>query len=197
MRAKGYVQAAILAGLAYGACLTSPTLSAFVSGIGTAQAKDFYTRKRVHGRWVSGRFPKRHAQALGRRHAGWTAPALQRVAALPPQLPRGEREVRSEQGEALAPREERLVKLQRALEARAKAIATASAAEVTSSLRAIEMPTSRARPEPRSVSFDFEAGLKTTTFSSGAVVRESFDIGTLKGLASPPPANENLAAAKP
>lgn len=87
------------------------------------------------------------------------------------------------------------MKLQQALEARAKAIARASAAEVTSSLRPVEMPVSRTQPEPRSVSFDFEAGLKTTTFSSGVVVRESFDIGTLKGLASPPPGSENLAAA--
>jgi hypothetical protein len=199
MRAKGYVQAAIVASLAYGCCLTSPPLSAFVSGIGTAQAKGFYTRKRVHGRWVNGRFPKKHAQASGRRHAGWTAPEPQQVASLPPQAPRVERDTRSEprQGEVTVPREERLVKLQRALEVRAQAIATAAAAEVTSSLRPIQTPIPNARPEPRWVSFDFESGLKTTTFSSGAVVRESFDIGTLKGLAAPPPGNESLASARP
>jgi hypothetical protein len=200
MRAKGYVQAAIVAGLAYGCCLTSPTLSAFVPGIGAAQAKGFYTRKRVNGRWVNGRFPKKHAQASGRRHAGWSAPEPQQVASLPPQPPRVERDTRSEsrQASVTAPREERLVKLQQALEVRAQAIATAAAAEVTSSLRPIQtqMPTA-ARPEPRWVSFDFESGLKTTTFSSGAVVRESFDIGTLKGLAAPPPGNESLASARP
>ena len=200
MRAKGYVQAAIVASLAYGCCLTSPTLSAFVPGIGAAQAKGFYTRKRVNGRWVNGRFPKKHAQASGRRHAGWSAPEPQQVASLPPQPPRVERDTRSEsrQASVTAPREERLVKLQQALEVRAQAIATAAAAEVTSSLRPIQtqIPTA-ARPEPRWVSFDFESGLKTTTFSSGAVVRESFDIGTLKGLAAPPPGNESLASARP
>ena len=199
MRAKGYVQAAILAALAYGSCLTSPTLSAFVPGIGTAQAKEFYTRKRVNGRWVNGRFPKKHAQASRRRHAGWAAPEPQQVASLPPQPPRAEREARSEprQRDASGPGEERLVKLQHALEARAQAIATAAAAEVTSSLRPIQTSVPPARSEPRLVSFDFESGLKTTTFSSGAVVRENFDIGTLKGLAAPPPGNESLASVRP
>jgi hypothetical protein len=207
MRAKGYVQAAIVAGLAYGTCLTSPTLTAFIPGVGAAQAKEFYTRKRVHGRWVSGRFPKKYAHASARRSGGRSAIATQRLAS----LSRGSHatydgareELRAETPKPIEmpspPREERLLKLQRALEAKAQEIATttSSPTDVTSSIRQFEFPTTRARLEPRSVSFDFELGLKTTTFPGNVVVRENFDTSTLKGLASPPPGNENLAAARP
>jgi hypothetical protein len=218
MRARGYVLAATLAGLAYGSCLTSPTLSAFAPGIGAAQAKEFYTKKRVHGRWVSGRFPKKFAHRSSRRHEARVEAEPQRVAALP-RPPRPEREARVEPrtqaplrsqrqpepqsqpqiqpSEASLPREDRLLKLKRALEARAQAIATVSATEVTSSVRPLELSSPKPRSEPRSVSFDFESGLKTTTFSSGHVVRESFDTGTLKGLAAPAPGNESVAAARP
>jgi hypothetical protein len=218
MRARGYVLAATLAGLAYGSCLTSPTLSAFAPGIGAAQAKEFYTKKRVHGRWVSGRFPKKFAHRSSRRHEARVEAEPQRVAALP-RPPRPEREARVEPrtqaplrsqrqpepqsqpqiqpSEASLPREDRLLKLKRALEARAQAIATVSATEVTSSVRSLELSSPKPRSEPRSVSFDFESGLKTTTFSSGHVVRESFDTGTLKGLAAPAPGNESVAAARP
>ena len=222
MRARGYVLAATLAGLAYGSCLTSPTLSAFAPGIGAAQAKEFYTKKRVHGRWVSGRFPKKFAHHSSRRHQARVEAEPQRVAALP-RPPRPEREARVEPrarpqlqsqrqpeaqpqpqpqpqiqpSEASLPREDRLLKLKRALEARAQAIATVSATEVTSSVRPLELSSPKPRTEPRSVSFDFESGLKTTTFSSGHVVRESFDTGTLKGLAAPAPGNESVAAARP
>jgi hypothetical protein len=217
MRARGYALAVTLAGLAYGSCLTSPTLTAFIPGIGTAQAKEFYTKKRVHGRWVSGRFPKKYAHHSSRRHEARVEVEPQRVAALP--RPRPEREARVEPraqaplqsqrqaepqyqpqpqiqtSEAPAPREDRLLKLKRALEARAQAIATVSATEVTSSVRPAELSSQKPRPEPRSVSFDFESGLKTTTFSSGHVVRENFDTGTLKGLAAPAPGNESVASA--
>jgi hypothetical protein len=170
--------------------------------LGTAQAKEFYTRKRIRGRWVSGRFSKRYAaHRSGRRHETETEAPPQRLAALPPR-PQVGRETWTEprpeakSAEAAAPQEDRLAKLQRALEARARTIATASAAEVTSSVRSFEVP-GWTRPEPRSVSFDFESGLKTTTFAGGLVVRESFDVSTLKGLAASPPGNETLAAAKP
>jgi hypothetical protein len=200
--------------LAYGSCLTSPTLTAFVPGIGAAQAKEFYTKKRVHGRWVSGRFAKKYAHHSSRRHEARSEAEPQRFAALP-RPPRPEREALVEpraqpqlqsqrqseaqpqiqSSEASVPRDDRLLKLKRALEARAQAIATVSATEVTSSVRPAELSLPKPRPEPRSVSFDFESGLKTTTFSSGHVVRENFDTGTLKGLAAPAPGNESVAAA--
>lgn len=152
-------------------------------GIARAEAKAFYTRKRVNGVWVQGRFakdsrPARQARAPGRQQ--FAAAALA-VNVMPPARDAGAMEagpdlaVAREESEA-----DRLSRLQRALVLRAQAIAVA-ATETTGSTQPV------ARPEPRSVSFDFESGMKTTVYAGNVLVREAFDPAVSKALASPPP----------
>jgi hypothetical protein len=105
----------------------------------------------------------------------------------------------------------RLARLRSALEVRAQELASSPApvsARFTSATDAavtatapVPVPVAPARPEtaaanapeparpaaplePKSVSFDFETGVKTTTFSN-SVVREPFDVAALKRLAVP------------
>jgi hypothetical protein len=97
--------------------------------------------------------------------------------------------------------EERRARLRQALEVRAQEIAVAHL-ETTGSLAAPGTPASgpAARPtdtQPRSVSFDFESGLKTTTFPGDRIVREGFDVTAGKALASTPPGEASLLRPRP
>lgn len=85
---------------------------------------------------------------------------------------------------------ERRDQLRHALEARAQSIAIAQP-ETTGSLA----PARASETQPRSVSFDFESGLKTTTFPD-RIVREGFDVAAAKVLASTP-GEAGLLPAKP
>jgi hypothetical protein len=100
-----------------------------------------------------------------------------------------------------ASEEERRARLRQALETRAQEIAVATL-ETTGSLAAAGAPAAgaAARPtdaQPRSVSFDFESGLKTTTFPGDRIVREGFDITAAKALASTPPGEASLLRPRP
>lgn len=192
-----------------------------LAGIGPATAKEFYTRKRVNGRWITGRFPKRGAGARDqeagdarpspRAGAGSTAstspagragalqvhgggipgpgsapPGMPRMLVQPsapmparPGLPSASSQgpVSAEAPLGPAPDGERLGKLRQALQARASTL-TGGSGDSEPGVRPV--------PEPQSVSLDFQSGIKTTVFSDGSMVREPFDVATLKSLASPP-----------
>jgi hypothetical protein len=76
--------------------------------------------------------------------------------------------------------EQRLSKLREALQARANSLATGS--------NTAALPTMRPTPEPRSVTFDFKSGVKTTVFADGTIVEDAFDVAAVRGMASTPPA---------
>lgn len=57
------VRAAVTAGIALAGYMAAPTLSFGVVGMSSAEAAQFYTRKRVNGVWITGRFPKPAASA--------------------------------------------------------------------------------------------------------------------------------------
>jgi hypothetical protein len=175
------------------------------SGIGRTQAAEFYTRKRVNGKWITGRFPKRSAAS-----STVTAPSRKRVAApavttaaasAVPAIRAGDdaRAPGEPRPAVTAPlaEDERLLALQKALQARASTLAVSSpplsagsgqattSPDATGSLVAAEAPPPAT--EPRSVSFDFHSGMKTTVFSNGASTAEPFDPSSIRPLASPAP----------
>lgn len=197
MRRKIFWRAAICVALVFGGGALSPTDLGFV-GVGQAEAKEYYTRKRVNGKWITGRFPKksfakkesasrsarrgaavaRSAEAAPAKHVPVppvkAEPAAQ--AAPAPQSTALAYAPRSATGVTLVPlsEDERLNKLREALRARANALTTGSIAPA---------PAAAPAPEPQSVSLDFRSGTKTTIFSDGTLVTEPFDVGLLKGIA--------------
>ena len=177
-------------------------------GVRPAEAKAYYTRKRVDGKWVTGRFAKkgvakkevakkevakasrsakaakRHARAAAAETETAQAPA--RVAALP--APRAASAPQATPAPvSAAPRAATGVSLiplsedERLSKLREALRARANALTTGS----IAPPRA---PEPQSVSLDFRSGTKTTIFSDGTLVTEPFDVGSLKGLAGAFPA---------
>jgi hypothetical protein len=158
-------------------------------GIAPAEAKSFYTRKRVDGKWITGRFVKRHTtptrQAARSDRRAEAARTEQSIPSTPPTPPRPEDQRSPDVNigsaalpDALALRagletpaasDERLVRLQEALRARASKLA-----EGDEQRPATTGAIGRTRV-PRSVGFDFDKGVKTTSFSDGTKVEESFD----------------------
>jgi hypothetical protein len=193
----------------FGGVPFSPTVDLGFVGVAPADAKAFYTRKRVKGRWITGRFAKRHAtktasgNRAGSRHMGegafaYTVARAPRTAALAPEetdLRAPGRQVMTiaqvspaeppgnvleSPGATTAP----LVPLsedERLSKLREGLRARAS----TLTTGTLASPPSA--PETQSVSLDFVSGTKTTTFSDGTFIREPFDVGALKGLAASPP----------
>jgi hypothetical protein len=185
-----------------------------VFGIASAEAKEYYTRKRVRGRWITGRFTRRHS-AIAPRDVGsdTRSPAHRSVQDDPvPTTPAPKPNAAAEQRtktEAAVPvgtaqpgtpaalseaapvaRDERLLNLQAALHAHARNLAT-STEPSSSALPApggLNLPRPvRSAPEPKAVSFDFHSGVKTTVFTDGTRVEERFDPASVKGLAGDHP----------
>jgi hypothetical protein len=202
-----YWRAAICAGVIFGGTAVSPPIDLGFISVSPAEAKAYYTRKRVNGRWITGRFAKKGTAATriayGSRSAERSPDASTRVAALsafstpvmsaaapapverPVTAPRHSPASSLAQAGPLAAaapgsafEDDRLSKLREALQARASALTTGSVAAQQGL---------RPGPEPQSVSLDFKSGTKTTVFSDGTSVTEPFDVAALKGLAAPPP----------
>jgi hypothetical protein len=208
MRRTIYWRAAICIGAIFGGGAFSSADLGFI-GISPAEAKSYYTRKRVDGKWVNGRFPKksaakkevarketakanssvksakRYARAASAETESETAPAASRVAALSTPKAASASQAALAQGSTPFP-------------AAARPAVGASAATLSEEDRLSRLREAlRARanalttgsiaapraPEPQSVSLDFRSGTKTTIFSDGTLVTEPFDVGSLKGLA--------------
>jgi hypothetical protein len=58
MRMGLCLRAAATAGIALAGYMASSTISFGVVGVSSAEAAQFYSRKRINGQWVTGRFPK-------------------------------------------------------------------------------------------------------------------------------------------
>jgi hypothetical protein len=270
------------AGIAFAGHMVSAPISFGILGVSSAEAAQFYTRKRVNGVWVEGRFPKsaRSVRPVSVRTARKAQPA-RRVAAAPapapaparaaaathPAVPRAELR-RDEATSTSSPvttgslpqpkpvaglpdveaalviaavgpvppadetgvaAEERVVRLRRALEARAdelkakielaplsspamaqpavvpgperssrseapaatppavepisKAIAPSSVSDSAPAVSAVAVTDKVGPLVARSVSYNFETGIKTTVFEN-SVVREPFDRAAMRGLST-------------
>jgi hypothetical protein len=171
--------------------LISTTAASFMSAgnLATpAHAGDFYTRKRVNGVWMTGRFPKHHPVRVAQLQTKTPAPAAdkppERVAAslgrtgddLAPAFQRAFQARRIVSATAMPSvavptnatnvsftDEDRLLPLRRALEARARTMATTTP------------PANRA---VKAVTFNFETGLRTSVYNDGTVVEDHFDPDT-------------------
>jgi hypothetical protein len=218
MRTPIYLRAVLASAVAFGACAV---FGPEALGVSAAEAKAYYTRKRVNGHWITGRFAKRHAAAAARHRAGKAAQIVTSTAALPaPSVSKALPETKSEvaRPEAAVPTappptatppasDERLQGLREALQARAGRLVTtgstgavpaqspARSSEPAAASDVGETKTAGPPREARSVSLDFETGIKTTLFSDGTTSRERFEIEALKGLAAP--STDSAAPSKP
>jgi hypothetical protein len=220
VRTPVYWRAIVFSAVTLGCCIgAGPSFL----GVTPAEAKAFYTRKRVNGHWITGRFPKRHATAARPALEGKArpvpAPVVTSTAALPVAAPLTKSPALDSRPEpAAAPpvaapaapigsptEEQRLQGLREALQARASRLVTTGSTGAgappapqpqngqplaTSSIGESKAAAPPPPREARSVSLDFETGIKTTLFSDGTTLKERFDIEALKALASP-------SAAKP
>ena len=154
-------------------------------GIAQADAKAFYTRKRVHGRWISGRFPKRTARSYAKAPRNDARAASSRATAIGTPSLRAEtapeKEKASPEGAPLnglalratldlpVPTDDGLLKLRDALQTRAVQLANVEGQQPTTT--GSIGPAQR----PRSIIFDFERSTKTTSYAGGMNVEEPFD----------------------
>jgi hypothetical protein len=138
---------AAVAAAAFGGLLDFPRDG--ILGVHSVEAKDYYTRKRVNGRWITGHFPKRSMTAkatpkrLAARFASTASPSpdyprRSRLAAAPRARPVFAPEPASPEPAASAPpastpeplapppNDERMMRLRAALQAHAKTLATGS-----------------------------------------------------------------------
>jgi hypothetical protein len=208
MRAAAFA-ATVLSGFFGSSALDSGGL-----GLTSAEAKEYYTKKRVNGRWIAGRFPKKSAVKARRmaKAAPKAAPAMPAPAPEAPMPPARPGDVgptaspiaaTSVKATPAAPPadDDHMRKLQEALQARAPSLLVTSVAEPAPSAEDPGHPQETAslgrapvpgvRSEPSSVTFDFQSGVKTTIFGDGAVATEPFDVRSMRELAvrrSAPPA---------
>jgi hypothetical protein len=185
-----------------------------VVGISPAEAKSFYTRKRVDGKWVNGRFPKKSAakavkkEATSASRSTKSAKGQSRTAAPEAESVKAPARVAS----LPSPRAESAGQAASGVQAPAGSASTHAAPRAATGVSLVPLSEDdrlaklrealRARanalttgsitapraPEPQSVSLDFRSGTKTTIFSDGTLVTEPFDVGSLKGLAGTFPA---------
>jgi hypothetical protein len=185
---------AVLVGTAF--TLAVPVL---VPAAVTVQAGEFYTRKRVNGVWITGKFRRKHyaettkapnSADVGQTDKGGKAEVTDQakkaektrkpvaVTYLDPaedRKPAFQRAIEARQGmkrpEGLPTTEDyaRLLPLQRALEVKARSLA-----ETLPPLRNV-----------KTVTYDFETGLRTSIYSDGSIAEEPFDSAT--GSIKPPP----------
>ena len=172
MYVKTFVKSALIATILFGLSMGAAP--------DTAEAGDFYTRKRVNGVWITGQFPKKHViRAKEARNqmvvAAAAAPSMpsSSPSTLGEELDRPPLFQRAFEARRAAltaepsgaspaismPQEPRLLPLQRALEARAKSMSSGTLPPRTLKV----------------VTFNFETGVRTSVYEDGAIVEERFD----------------------
>lgn len=164
------------------AAVTSLSVLTFGLAPAPAAEKQFYTRKKVHGRWITGRF----RVETGRRFASVQPTAELPSGPVPPARPSeaaspaGRDPERELSTASIAMNQDgaaRTELLRAALEMRARSLADAPV-----DLPEPAPPPPLLRLTPSVVTFDYRAGTRTTRFEDGAVVSEPFDAS-----AGPPP----------
>lgn len=149
----------------------------------SAEARDFYTRKRVNGVWITGRFEwKRPARtetdeaAPGDRSSGSsTATGIATDRDHPPPLQRAFEARRAAIASVLSdpiPQTSDLLPLRRALESRARTMAAAPGAG-SMQVRGV-----------RSMTLDFENRIRTIQFVDGSLAEEPLDPIATGGLSA-------------
>lgn len=188
---------ALLLGVAViGAAMTfMPSTSRMIGvGTGNAEAAQYYTRKRVNGRWVTGRFPKiggtraSSRQKLARRgryaSLAVTPPARAEPATASPAVAaKGaapSAAVATTASLAQPIPQAGLERMRPALEARARSLAS-TAGTIVVPLPESPPPTALSA---RSVTFDLQTGVKTVIFGDGAALTEPFDTSKVSDLIS-------------
>jgi hypothetical protein len=164
MRGRLSLQAVVFAA-AIGAALDHP--GPLQSGFGSAQARETYTRKRVHGVWVKAHFARKRAhQVVGAQsQAPHDAPPPSPEKVLP-RVAMDATQQGAQPPLAVSPpkqdppsEQDPLALLRQGLEARAKAMAAAS----------------DPAPVLKRVTYDFETGYRTAIYTDGSVKQEPFD----------------------
>ncbi len=193
------LQAALLTASTFGDFGGSPPISRVI-GASSAEAKSFYTRKRVNGRWIAGRFAKRRIAAKQRaaaRTGGRAAIGVSGISGATTPLLSGPEAERPFMDafvlSASPPNSEHMLRLEQALKAHAQRLRTAITTEraspadnlipfVTAAANTSAVATPRV--DARSVWLDFDSGVKTTLFRDGTTTEEAFDIQALRELAA-------------
>jgi len=148
------------------------------SSINPADAREYYTRKRVNGVWITGHFERKRSiqsppsAAAAETSPGPSSPTVQTDGDRPPFQRASEARRATFVAEFADPKspDPGLFPLKRALEARAKIMATPTTGSV-----------SQARPM-RSVTFDFESRTRIIQFVDGSRSEEPLDPGATGGL---------------
>ena len=196
MYKRGAVHLASLGVFAFAAVLCCTDHSGGV-GVGVANAKEFYTRKRVNGRWITGHFTKRERARTSQRkpripRAAQATPTRLRIAEQPSSPPAIQPVIREEplgielsgqpplvvsapplSAEPPLTSDDRLLKLQEALLARAASLTLSPSEEQSSGVQttgSVAVPNA-----PRSVHFNFQSGIRTTIHADGSIITEPFD----------------------
>ena len=157
----------------------------------SVQAGEFYTRKRVNGVWITGQFRRKHRPEVTKASVSAVAEKVEKaekadntekpvvVTYLDPaddRKPAFQRAIEARQAmrrpEGMLATEDtvRLLPLQRALEAKARSLA-----ETLPPLRIV-----------KTVTYDFETGLRTSIYTDGSIAEEPFDSAT-GSISLPPP----------
>ena len=196
MRVRVFLAATVFFVATMGA---SPSSTDLGLGITAAEAKTVYTRKRVNGRWITGRFVRGgreetaarktkvsgKTKAADKEQASVAEAAPAEPPAIPPPRPSTAPLAVAVPSAALLPAavtatspEERMRQLRQALEAKAKQMA------------GIEPPApGEAAPiAAKFVTFDLEAGVRTIALPDGTVRVEPFDVAAMRALGIVPPA---------
>lgn len=143
----------------------------------SAEERQFYTRKKVNGRWVTGHFPVE----TGRQFASLPPAVELPHGPVPPARPFDqspsaggpERDLSTASISAIQDGPARTELLRAALAARAHALAASD--DATLQVPAPAPPPPLVRLTPSVVTLDYRAGTRTTLFEDGAVVSERFD----------------------
>jgi hypothetical protein len=169
----------------------------FGVGVTSAEAKAFSTRKRVKGRWVTGRFGKRSSEkaavaekaepARAKRHKASRSQASAKSdsksdSSKPEESSAPERTTRAEPAAQPSPAAFAPARLAAEPVPR-PAVTAAFAAPVAASL-ALQAAAPAGLAEPTSVTFDLQAATRTTVYADGRRLIEPFDRETMRRLAA-------------
>ncbi len=184
-------RASILCGLMAGAAVTlPPSVPPLLEAAAiAAPSRDVYTRKRVNGRWITGVFPKSGAVRGRARHLLATRsrgeePRESHQAAPPPRPARPADASAVTSSIAPAAGEMKIEGMRPALEAHARMLASQPLSDQASRAPTPPNSGSTSPPIPRSVTFDFDKGVKTIVFGDGLVLLEAFDVAEMRDLAT-------------
>jgi hypothetical protein len=163
----------------------------------SVQAGEFYTRKRVNGVWITGKFRRKHHAEVTKASAVAGKAEEGGKEEIADQAEKAEKTKKPVDVTYLDPADDRKPAFQRAMEARQAMkrpeglLATGDDVRLLPLQRALEAKArSLAETLPplrnvKTVTYDFDTGLRTSIYSDGSIAEEPFDSAT--GSIKPPP----------